>query len=102
MNFLQLKLMIMNNQPVNSETITKKQIRELLLDFICRQFLVDKEDIEIDKSLIDQGIIDSMGLIEISTFMSQNFNFEVTVDQMTRQNFGSVLLMVGFIDKNKK
>jgi len=94
--------MIINDQTMNTDIITKKQIRELLLDFICRQFLVDKVDIEIDKSLIDTGIIDSMGLIEISSFISQNFNFKVAVDQMTRQNFGSVLLMVDFIDKNKK
>jgi acyl carrier protein len=87
---------------MNTDIITKKQIKELLLDFICRQFLVDKGDIEIDKSLIDMGIIDSMGLIEISSFISQNFSFKVTVDQMNRQNFGSVLLMVDFIDKNNK
>jgi len=83
-------------------TITKKQIMEMLLDFISRQFLVDRSDIELDKSLIDTGVIDSMGLIEISTFIRQNFNFIITVDQMTRQNFGSVLLMVDYIDKNKK
>jgi acyl carrier protein len=87
---------------METDTITKKQIKEMLLEFICRQFLVDKEDIELDKSLIDTGIIDSMGLIEISTFIRQNFNFIITVDQMTRQNFGSVLLMVDYIDKNKK
>ena len=91
----------MNNQTINTEVITKKQVRESLLDFISQQFLVDKEDIEIDKSLIDTGIIDSMGLIEISSFITKNFKFKVTVDQMTRQNFGSVLLMVDFIDKNK-
>ena len=59
-------------------------------------------DIELDKSLIDLGIIDSMGLIEISTFIKQNFIFTVTVDQMTRKNFGSVLLTVDHIDTNKK
>jgi acyl carrier protein len=87
---------------MSTEIITKKQIREMLLDFICRQFMVDREDIELDKSLIDTGIIDSMGLIEISTFISQNFNFTITVDQMTRQNFGSVLLMVDYIDEHKQ
>ena len=92
----------MNNQIINTEIITKKQIKDSLLDFVSRQFLVDKEDIELDKSLIDTGIIDSMGLIEISTFITQNFNFKVSVDQMTRQNFGSILLMVDFIDKNKR
>ncbi len=92
----------MNNQFTNTEVITKKQIKESLLDFICKQFLVDREDIDVDKSLIDTGIIDSMGLIEISTYITKNFHFKVTVDQMTRQNFGSILLMVDFIDKNKK
>jgi len=92
----------MNNQVKNTEIITKEHIKEMLLDFICRQFLVDLEDIQIDKSLIDAGIIDSMGLIEISSFIGQNFNFKVSEDQMNRQNFGSVLLIVDFIDRNKK
>ena len=78
----------------------EEQIKELLLEFICRQFLVDPEDIEIDKSLIDTGIIDSMGLIGILSFIEQNFNFKVKEDQMNRQNFGSVLLIVDFIDRN--
>jgi acyl carrier protein len=92
----------MNNQTMNTEVITKKQIKESLLSFISKQFLVDREDIEVDKSLIDTGIIDSMGLIEISSFITSTYNFKVTVDQMTRQNFGSILLIVDFIDKNKK
>lgn len=92
----------MHNQIMNTDIITKEQIKELLLDFICRQFLVDLEDIEVEKSLIDTGIIDSMGLIEISSFISQNFNFKVNEDQMNRQNFGSVLLIVDFIDRNKE
>lgn len=94
--------MITKSKTMNTEIITKKQIKEMLLEFICRQFLVDREDIFLDKSLIDTGIIDSTGLIEISTFISQNFNFTITVDQMTRQNFGSVLLMIDYIDRNKK
>ena len=91
----------MNIQTKTTEVKTREQIREMLLDFICRQFLVDYEDIQLDKSLIDTGIIDSMGLIEISSFISQTFNFKVTESQMNRQNFGSVLLIVDFIDKNK-
>jgi acyl carrier protein len=92
----------MNSQNQNTEIITKKQIKESLLDFICKQFLVDREDIEVDKSLVDTGIIDSMGLIEISTYITKNYNFKVAVDHMTRQNFGTLLSIVDFIDKNKK
>lgn len=92
----------MSAQNKTTEIVTREQIKGLLIDFICRQFLVDLEDIQMDKSLIDTGIIDSMGLIEISSFISQNFNFKVSEAQMNRQNFGSVLLIVDFIDRNKK
>lgn len=91
----------MNMETINSVIITKKEIKESLLEFICRQFLVDLDEIEVDKSLIDTGIIDSMGLIEIASFIEQNFNFKVKENQMNRHNFGTVLLIVDFIDFNK-
>ena len=82
--------------------VNKEQIKEQLLDFICRQYLVDLQDIQLNKSLVDTGIIDSMGLIEIATFIRQTFNFRVKEDEMNRKNFGSVLLIVDFIERNIK
>jgi acyl carrier protein len=83
------------------ETITKDEIQVALLDFLCRQFYVDLEDIILDKSLIDTGIIDSMGLIEISSYIKKNYGITVTKEQMNRQNFGSVLKIVDFINNTK-
>lgn len=89
------------NMETISPVITKKEIKDSLMEFICRQFLVELNEIEVDKSLIDTGIIDSMGLIEIASFIEQNFNFKVKENQMNRQNFGSVVLIVDFIDFNR-
>ncbi len=86
---------------METNVITKEKIQSDLLDFISRQFFVDIEDIEIDKSLVDTGIIDSMGLIEIATYIQKTYNFTVTESQMNRQNFGSVLKLVDFIDRTK-
>lgn len=94
--------MNMNTQVENLVIVNKEQIKEQLLDFICRQYLVDLQDIQLDKSLVDTGIIDSMGLIEIATFIRQTFNFTVKEDEMNRKNFGSVMLMVDFIERNIK
>ena len=77
----------------------ENEIQELLLNFISRNFLVAKTDIIMDKSLIDMGVIDSMGLIEIATFIENNFSFKIQEAHMTRDNFGSVLKMVAFIKK---
>lgn len=82
---------------MKAQVLTKAQIQQELLDFLCRQFFVDMEDIEIDKSLVDTGIIDSMGLIEIATYIQKEYAFKVTNEQMNRDNFGSVLKIVDFI-----
>lgn len=82
---------------MKTATLTKASIQESLLNFLCQQFLVEKEDIELDKSLVDTGIIDSMGLIEISAFIQKEYDFRITEDMMTRNNFGSVIRLVDFV-----
>jgi len=82
---------------METATRTKASIQESLLNFLCQQFLVEKEDIELDKSLVDTGIIDSMGLIEISAFIQKEYDFRITEDKMTRNNFGSVNRLVDFV-----
>jgi len=78
-------------------TITQEQIQDELLNFLSRQFFVPVSEIDLDKSLVDTGIIDSMGLIEISAYIEQEYRFKVTEDMMHRENFGSVLKIVRFI-----
>lgn len=82
---------------MKTAVLTKESIQESLLDFLSQQFLVEKTDIELDKSLVDTGIIDSMGLIEISAYIQKEYDFKVTEDMMTRANFGSVIRIVDFI-----
>ncbi|MCP3933657.1 MAG: acyl carrier protein [Bacteroidetes bacterium] len=77
----------------------KQKIKERLLGFIIRNFMVEKEAINLDKSLIDEGIIDSFGLIEIASFLEEEFSMEVNEDDMNRDNFGSVDRIIDFIYK---
>jgi acyl carrier protein len=79
------------------QTLTKELIKNELMDFLCRQFFVDQDDIILDESLVDTGIIDSMGLIEIASYIQKTYGFKVTEEQMNRDNFGSVIKIVDFI-----
>lgn len=79
------------------EVRSKDEIQTLLITFLCRQFMVDEEDIQLDESLIDTGIIDSMGLIEIASYIEKKYLFKVTEEMMKRENFGSVFKIVDFI-----
>lgn len=76
-------------------------IQSTLLEFLCKNYMIEEDEIHLDKSLIDQGIIDSFGLIEISGFLKQEFGIAVREDEMNRANFGSVLKIVSFIEKKR-
>lgn len=79
--------------------LSDDEIREGLLEFVSTTFMVDKSEIELDKSMIDMGIIDSMGLIEIVSYLENHYEFKVTEEQMNRDNFGSVLKIVEFVKR---
>ena len=84
---------------MNVETLAKQKVQSSLIEFLCRQFLVEEQDIELNESLVDTGIIDSMGLIEIASYIETNYSFTVTEEMMNRSNFGSVIKIVDFISK---
>jgi acyl carrier protein len=69
------------------------------MDFLCKNFMVEEDEIDVETSLIDQGIIDSFGLIEIASFIEQKADVKVGEGQMTRENFGSFNKIVEFIDR---
>lgn len=73
-------------------------ILEKLLGFITRNFMVEREEIDLDKSMIDEGIIDSFGLVEIATFIENEFGMKITERQMIRDNFGSLNKIVQFVE----
>lgn len=73
------------------------QINNKLLDFVTQQFSVDTEDIFLDESLIDQGIIDSTGLIEIVSFIEDEYSFSIEEEHLIMENFGSIEKIANFI-----
>ncbi|MCU7801100.1 MAG: acyl carrier protein [gamma proteobacterium symbiont of Lucinoma myriamae] len=60
--------------------------------------MVDLEDIPHDESLIDEGIIDSFGLVEIATFLEKVFSIKINEEDMVRENFGSVNKLISFVE----
>ena len=51
----------------------REDVLERTVAFVCRNFIVDRGDFALDQSLIDQGIIDSFGLVELSGFMQSEY-----------------------------
>jgi len=82
---------------MDEKVLNKTEIQKKLIEFLCHQFMVEEEDIDLNESLVDTGIIDSMGLIEIAAYIENEYSFKVTEEMMNRVNFGSVYKIVDFI-----
>lgn len=77
--------------------MTKTEIQERLLGFVCSNFLVEESEVAFDRSLVDQGIIDSFGLIEIAAFMKSAFGIATEQPEMNAANFGSIDKMTAYV-----
>ena len=75
------------------------EIKHKLIEFLCINFIVEEDEIDMNESLIDQGIIDSFGLVEIAAYLEKDLGQPIRQEQMIRENFGSVNNIVRFMEK---
>jgi len=63
--------------------------------------MVEEHDIDLNSSLVDQGIIDSFGLVEISAFLKKEIGVETLQEEMTRENFGSIEKILIYVSRKE-
>lgn len=73
-----------------------------LLEYISKQFRIGIEEIDTSQSLVDQGVIDSFGFVEIAAFLEKACSVKINDDAITPANFGSVEKIVIFADSLPK
>lgn len=88
----------MNNKK-RLQIVNKEMIVDQLLEFIVDTYMVEREDIPLDKSLIDEGIIDSIGLFEIASFLKNSFSISIYDEDIIEDNFGSIIKIAGFVER---
>ncbi len=78
-----------------TDTITK------IRNFIFENFLFDAEssDLKNDDSFLDQGIIDSTGVLELVEWLEDECGIEVDDEELIPENLDSVDNLSAFIAK---
>lgn len=69
--------------------------------FIFDNFLFDaaEEDLGNDDSFLEQGVIDSTGVLELVEWLEETFDFAVDDEELIPENLDSVNKLAGFISK---
>jgi len=76
----------------------RKQIR----DFLVSNFYVAETDLlEADTSLLDQGIIDSTGVLEVIGFIEETFGITVEDSELLPENLDSIEGISRFVMSKK-
>jgi acyl carrier protein len=71
--------------------------------FIVETFLFEAPDATLgdDESLLDSGIIDSTGVLELVAFIEDEFDIEVKDEELIPDNLDSISKLANFIEKKQ-
>lgn len=73
-------------------------MRETLRNFIVENYLFGREDaFTDDDSLLEKGIIDSTGVLELVAFVEEHYKVRVEDSELLPENLDSINRLVRFI-----
>ncbi|QCI63225.1 acyl carrier protein [Phreatobacter stygius] len=76
--------------------------REQIRDFLASNFyLPDADVLEDHTSLIDQGIIDSTGVLEVIGFIEETFGITVEDSELRPENLDSIQGIAHYVTRKK-
>jgi len=79
---------------------TMKEVREKVRGFVVENFLFgDDNGLEDDTSFLEDGIIDSTGILELVEFLENTFSIKVEDDELIPENLDSIANIQAFMAK---
>ena len=79
-------------------------VREQIREFIVDNFLMgeDSEDLKDDSSFLEEGIIDSTGVLELVEFLEDSFEIKVDDEELVPENLDSINNLCTYLEKKRK
>ena len=86
-----------------TEKHDQQQIEPPIREFIASNLLYSKDGFTYadDASLLREGIIDSLGVVELVSFLQTHFNVQVEQHDVRPDNFDSVAKLAAFVRRKQ-
>ncbi len=85
------------------DTKTTESIRSAIRNYILDQFpAAAKRGVQDDDSLLTQGLVDSMGALELVGFIESEFELTITDDELLSDHFESIATMADLVESKLK
>lgn len=78
-------------------------IEAQIKDYIAKNLLFSSDGYKYpdDASFIDEGIVDSQGVMDLVFFVEENFNLQVQDSEIIPENFDSIQKMTAYIQRKQ-
>jgi len=72
-------------------------------EFVVENFLFgDGESLKPDTSFLEEGIIDSTGILELVMFLEETYGIKIEDDELVPENLDNLRNMAGFLERKLK
>ncbi len=80
-----------------------QSVKKELLAFVEESFLYLKPDLDLGTAdnLLELGVIDSLGFVELVEEVQARYGVSVTDVEISEENFGSIDAIAGFIERKQ-
>ena len=77
---------------------TEKRIR----GYIVENFLLgDDQGLEVSQSLVDSGVVDSTGVIELVAFLEETFGIDVADEDLIPEHLDTIANIAAFVQRKQ-
>lgn len=75
---------------------------ELIQGFIKQRFpLASSKELTPELSLLDSGIVDSLGVLDLVAFIEEQFGIEAQDEDLVPENFDSIDALTRFVNERR-
>ena len=81
-----------------------EKIKESIKKFVLDNFLFGAEEdaLNNDDSFLEKGIVDSTGVLEVVSFIEDEFNISVSDEELVPENLDTIDNLAGFVKRKQE
>jgi len=79
-------------------------IQDRVQEFIRENFLYMRPEFQLDNAdpLLGNGVIDSLGVMELITYLEENFEIQIADAEVTEANLGTINAIAQYVQAKRR
>ncbi|WP_434627444.1 acyl carrier protein [Chromobacterium sp. CV08] len=69
--------------------------KKLVSEYLCK--LAGQQDLDESVNIFETGLVNSLAVIQLISFLEKNFRIKVEIDDLDLANFSSIQAICGFL-----